>query len=86
MKCHHDIRPPASTAADFFRRPFEPRVECAQPAVYTTPLGPRCAEHAEAVVDASMSDTTLMGMLLDRAGRRPKTRDEARKKYLRPIQ
>lgn len=86
MKCRHDIRPPAQTALDYFRRPFEPRIECIQPAVYTTPLGPRCAEHAESVVDAALSDSTLMGLLLERAGKQPKTREEARKRYLRPIQ
>lgn len=86
MKCSHNCRPDATTAREFFARPFEPRVECGADAVFTTPLGPRCAEHAERVVDAALSDSTLMGLLLERAGRKPATREEARRRYLRPIQ
>lgn len=84
--CDADTRPPPKTLADYFGMFKTDRQPCGKPAVYETVMGPRCHEHGEALVDSAMSDTTLMGILLQSKGKRPATREEARKRFLRTIQ
>ncbi len=59
---------------------------CEKPAVYNTPNGPRCIACSEILLDAVMSPDTIIGIYLQGKGTRPATREEARKRYFRPIQ
>lgn len=84
--CTADVRPPAQSFKEYISRAFSARIHCEKPAVYTTIMGPRCCEHGEALLDAAMSDTTLLGIMLEHKGQRPPTREEARKRFLKTIQ
>jgi hypothetical protein len=84
--CDADTRPTPKTVAEYFGMCKTERKPCGRPAVYDTVMGPRCQEHGEALVDSAMSDSALMGILLQHKGVRPKTREEARKRYLKTIQ
>lgn len=84
--CTANLAPPPKTFGEYMRRFLEPRVTCDKPAVYMTIMGPRCIQCGEALIDAAMGDQTLLGILLNRRGARPTSRDEARKKLLRTFQ
>ena len=84
--CTANLAPPPTTFREYMRRFLEAPQTCDKPAVYTTILGPRCTDCGEALIDAAMGDQTLLGILLDRRGKRPTSRDEARKKLLRTFQ
>ena len=84
--CSANLAPPPKTFGDYMRAFGRPRKTCDKPAVYTTIMGPRCIDCGEALIDAAMGDQTLLGILLDRRGKRPTSRDEARKKLLRTFQ
>jgi hypothetical protein len=73
------------SAVQWFKTAFGPSRPCDKAAVWQSVEGPVCEDHAEKMIDAAMSDKTAIGMLLRRQGNQPKTREEARQRYLRPL-
>jgi hypothetical protein len=69
----------------WFKTAFGPSRPCDKPAVWQSIEGPVCEDHAEQMIEATMSDKTAIGMLLRQKGKEPKTREEARQRYLRPL-
>lgn len=73
------------SVTQWFKTAFGPSRPCDKPAVWQSVEGPVCEDHAEQMIEATMSDKTAIGMLLRQKGNEPKTREEARQRYLRPL-
>lgn len=80
MKCTGAANPHAAPFSE------ECVKRCGKSAMYNTPNGPRCQTCSELLLDAVMDPDTLIGNYLAGKGTRPVTREEARKRYFRPIQ
>ena len=81
-----DVEPNETmSVTQWFKTAFGPTRPCDKPAAWQSIDGPVCDDHAERMIDAAMSDKTVIGMLLRRDGSEPKTREEARQRYLRPL-
>lgn len=88
MICAAYVQPcQPKTAGEFLLSVFRGQ-PCGKPAKWRdlTTDRPLCDDCAERLVRASMSDETMMGMYLQAHGKRPASAEEARRRYLRPIQ
>lgn len=73
------------SVVQWFRTAFAPSRSCDKPAAWRSHEGAVCDDHAEQMIDGVMSDKTVIGEFLRRQGKQPKTREEARRRYLRPL-